>query len=92
MLAIRGLRAFHSRFLSLDGERAMIDDLEPRPVGGQALRDLTREDLDGYAVEDLEARAATLRAEILRTEAAVVTKRQKKSAADALFSFGSRDT
>ena len=26
----------------------MIDDLEPRPVGGQALRDLTREDLDGY--------------------------------------------
>lgn len=70
----------------------MIDDLEPRPVGGQALRDLTREDLDGYAVEDLETRAETLRAEILRTEAAVVTKRQKKSAADALFSFGSGDT
>ncbi len=70
----------------------MIDDLEPRPIRGDALRDLVREDLDAYAVEDLEARAATLKAEILRTEAAVMTKRQKKSAADALFSFGKQDT
>ena len=70
----------------------MIDDLEPRPLGGGALRELIREDLDGYAVEDLEARAEALWAEILRTEAAVITKRQKKSAADALFSFGNRDT
>lgn len=65
-----------------------IDDLEPRPIRGQALRDLTREDLDPYAVEDLEDRAETLRNEILRTEAAVTSKRQRKSAADALFSFG----
>ena len=64
-----------------------IDDLEPRPVRGQALRDLTREDLDPYGVEDLEDRAETLRAEILRTEAAVVSKRQRKTDADALFSF-----
>lgn len=70
----------------------MIDDLEPRPIRGDALRDLVREDLDGYSVEDLEDRAGTLRAEILRTEAAVTTKRQKKSAADALFSFGKQDT
>ena len=65
-----------------------IDDLEPRPIRGQALRDLTREDLDPYGVEDLEARAETLRDEIARTEAAVVSKRQRKSDADALFSFG----
>ena len=67
-----------------------VDDLGVGDVG--ALRELIREDLDGYAVEDLEARAEALRAEILRTEAAVTTKRQKKSPADALFSFGNRDT
>lgn len=65
-----------------------LEDLEPRPVRGQALRDLLREDLDGYAVEDLEARAESLRSEILRTEAAATSKRQRKSDADALFSFG----
>lgn len=65
-----------------------LEDLEPRPVRGQALRDLQREDLDGYAVEDLEARAEILRNEIVRTEAAATSKRQRKSDADALFSFG----
>lgn len=65
-----------------------IDDLEPRPLRGDALRDLLREDLESYAVEDLEARAEALRAEILRTEAAVTSKLKKKNDADALFSFG----
>lgn len=65
-----------------------IDDLEPRRGRDQALRELVREDLDGYSVEDLDERAEILRGEIVRTEAAVVAKRQKKSAADALFRFG----
>lgn len=65
-----------------------IEDLEPRPIRGQALRDLTREDLDPYAVEDLEERAQTLRDEILRTESAAKAKRARKSDADALFRFG----
>lgn len=67
-----------------------IEDLEPRPIRGQALRDLTREDLDPYAVEDLEERAQTLRDEILRTESAAKAKRARKSDADALFSFGAK--
>lgn len=65
-----------------------IEDLEPRRGQDQAMRDLLREDLDGYSVEDLEARAEALRGEIVRTEAAVHAKRQKKSAADAFFRFG----
>lgn len=70
----------------------MIDDLEPRPIRGDALRDLVREDLDGYSLEDLDERAAILKAEITRTEAAGQAKRQKKSDADALFSFGKSET
>lgn len=70
----------------------MIDDLEPRPVRGDALRDLVREDLDGHSVEDLQERAEALKNEILRTKAAAQNKLQKKSAADALFSFGSSET
>lgn len=70
----------------------MIDDLEPRPIRGDALRDLVREDLDGYSVTDLNERVECLRGEILRTEAAAQAKLQKKSDADALFSFGKSET
>lgn len=70
----------------------MIDDLEPRPIRGDALRDLVREDLEGYSVEDLQERAEVLKAEIGRTEAASRAKLQKKSDADALFSFGKPET
>jgi len=70
----------------------MIDDLEPRPIRGDALRQLVREDLDGHSVEDLNERAEVLRSEILRTEAAARSKLQKKSDADALFSFGKSET
>ena len=70
----------------------MIDDLEPRPIRGDALRQLVREDLDDYSVEDLNERTEVLKAEITRTEAAARAKLQKKSDADALFSFGKSDT
>jgi uncharacterized small protein (DUF1192 family) len=70
----------------------MIDDLEPRPVRGDALRELIREDLDAYSVDDLNDRADTLRAEIQRTEAAAQAKLRKKSDADALFSFGKSES
>lgn len=70
----------------------MIDDLEPRPIRGDALRQLVREDLDGHSVEDLNERAEVLKSEILRTEAAARSKLQKKSDADALFSFGKSET
>ncbi|WP_029086202.1 DUF1192 family protein [Brevundimonas aveniformis] len=70
----------------------MIDDLEPRPIRGDALRDLVREDLDGHSVTDLSERVEILKAEIQRTEAAAKAKLQKKSDADALFSFGKTQT
>lgn len=67
----------------------MFEDLEPRPQRGEPLRALSREDLDVYAVEDLQERIAALEAEITRSRAAIDTKRSKKNAADALFNFGS---
>jgi uncharacterized small protein (DUF1192 family) len=67
----------------------MFEDLEPRPQRGEPLRALSREDLDVYAVEDLQERIAALEAEIARARAAIETKRSKKNAADALFNFGS---
>lgn len=67
----------------------MFEDLEPCPQRGEPLRALSREDLDVYAVEDLQERIAALEAEITRSRAAIETKRSKKNAADALFNFGS---
>jgi len=67
---------------------AMQDDNEPlaRQNAGP-LHGLIREDLDPYSVEDLEARMETLQAEISRTNDALERKKNRRSAADALFSF-----
>lgn len=64
-------------------------DAGPRPGRGQALLDVTREDLSLYAVEELNERVETLEAEIARARAAMDGKRSTKTAADALFSFKS---
>ena len=65
-----------------------FDDLLPRPTGrGAALADVGREDLDLFSVEELEERIATLEAEIGRTRRALDGKRNRKSAAESLFSF-----
>lgn len=66
----------------------MFDDLDPRPQRGAALKTLSREDLDLYSVEELQERIEALEAEIARDRAAIEAKTAKKSAADALFSFG----
>ena len=66
-----------------------FDDLDPRPQRGAALKALGREDLDLYAVEELQERISDLEAEIARSLAAIETKASKKSAAAALFNFGS---
>lgn len=65
----------------------MFEDLEPRRRRDEALTSLRREDLDLYAIEDLEERIAELETEIARSRAAIEAKRSKKSAADALFNF-----
>lgn len=63
------------------------DEAEPRRNLGAALRELAREDLEVYAVDELEDRIAALKAEIARTEAKLDTKRTGRSAADSLFKF-----
>ena len=64
----------------------MIDENAPRRARGQTLRDLAAEDLDLYAVEELEERIADLKTEIARVQAKLERKLQGKAAADALFS------
>lgn len=66
-----------------------FEDLEPRPARGAALALLAREDLDLYSVEELTERIQALEAEIARDRAAIEKKNSRKSAADALFNFGS---
>ena len=53
----------------------MEEEARPRRGRGQALIDIAREDLDLYAVEDLEERIALLEGEIARTRAQLDRKR-----------------
>ncbi len=68
-----------------------FDDLEPRVQRGEALTVLGREDLDLSSVEALRERITALEAEIARSQRAIDAKQAKKSAADALFNFGSSE-
>ena len=61
------------------------DPDEPRAGAGALLADLRREDLELYAVSDLNARIGALRDEIARCEAAIARKSSGRAAADALF-------
>ena len=67
----------------------MFEDLEPRPARGAPLIALSREDLDGYSVEDLKERIEGLETEIARAKAAIDGKSTQRNAADALFNFRS---
>ena len=58
---------------------------EPRHARGQALREALREDLEVYAVADLEERIVELEREIARVQAQLEKKREGRSAADAMF-------
>jgi uncharacterized small protein (DUF1192 family) len=61
------------------------EETEPRRGRGAALNELAREDLEVYAVGDLEERIEALQAEIARTQARLEKKRSGRSAADSLF-------
>jgi uncharacterized small protein (DUF1192 family) len=64
----------------------MLDEpAEPRAARGQALREALREDLEVYAVADLEERIVELEREIARVKAQLEKKLAGRSAADALF-------
>lgn len=65
----------------------MIEEpAEARRQRGQSLIDLAREDLDLYAVEELNERIAGLETEITRIRAQISKKQAGRAAADALFS------
>ncbi len=63
----------------------MEDAASPRRARGQMLVELAREDLDLYAVEELQERIDLLGAEIGRTRAQLDRKQAGRAAADALF-------
>jgi uncharacterized small protein (DUF1192 family) len=58
---------------------------EVRIGRGQRLLEAVREDLDLYAVSELEERLEILRAEEARVQAQIDRKRSGRAAADALF-------
>ena len=64
----------------------MLDEAAPRRTRGQTLVELAREDLDLYAVEELQERIAALEAEIARTRDKLNRKQQAMAAANSLFS------
>ncbi len=68
----------------------MEEPAAPRTSRGAALIEAMREDLDLYAVGDLETRIEQLQSEIARTRSVLDRKRSGREAADALFSFGGR--
>lgn len=64
----------------------MEEPADVRIGRGQRLVEAVREDLDLYAVAELEERLEILRAEIARVEAQIQKKLSGRAAADALFS------
>ena len=69
----------------------MDEPAEMRVGRGQRLAEAVKEDLELFAVSDLEERIEILRAEIVRSEAQIARKRSSLSAADALFGPKSAD-
>ena len=63
----------------------MEEPADIRVARGQRLHEALKEDLELYAVSDLEERIELLRAEIARVQAQIDRKRAGRAAADALF-------
>jgi uncharacterized small protein (DUF1192 family) len=64
----------------------MDEPADIRLVRGQRLNEALKEDLELYAVAELEERIEVLRSEIVRAQLQIERKRAGRSAADALFS------
>ncbi len=63
----------------------MIRDDEDRALRKPPLRHEVGEPLDTLSVEELHARIALLRGEIIRLEGAIDAKQMSRNAADAFF-------
>jgi uncharacterized small protein (DUF1192 family) len=67
---------------------AILDDNEALALRNSGpLHALMHEDLDPYSVEDLQVRIESLEGEIVRVREIMERKKNRRSAADALFSF-----
>ena len=64
----------------------MDEPTDVRLGRGQRLNEALKEDLELYAVAELEDRIDVLRSEIARVQAQIDRKRAGRAAADALFS------
>lgn len=64
----------------------MDEPAEVRVGRGQRLNEALKEDLELYAVAELQDRIDLLRSEIARVEAQIERKQAGRAAADALFS------
>lgn len=64
----------------------MDEPVQTRVGRGQRLTEAMREDLELYAVVELEERIEALEAEITRCRAQIERKRTGRAQADALFS------
>ena len=64
----------------------MDEPADVRLGRGQRLNEALKEDLELYAVAELEDRIDALQAEIARVQAQIDRKRAGRAAADALFS------
>lgn len=64
----------------------MDEPADVRIGRGQRLSEALKEDLELYAVAELEERIDMLRSEIARVQAQIDRKRAGRAAADALFS------
>lgn len=64
----------------------MDEPADVRLGRGQRLSEALKEDLELYAVAELEDRIDALQAEIARVQAQIDRKRAGRAAADALFS------
>jgi uncharacterized small protein (DUF1192 family) len=58
---------------------------EARRARGQALLDVTREDLELFGTDELQERIAMLEGEIARVRGQLGRKQSSRAAADALF-------
>ncbi len=66
----------------------MEEAAAPRAIRDAALAELERDDLDLYAVDELQGRIARLEAEISRVRRTIEKKQGVRSVAESLFSFG----
>ena len=64
----------------------MDEPADVRLGRGQRLNEALKEDLELYAVAELEERIEALQAEVTRVQAQIDRKRAGRAAADALFS------